>query len=60
MRFGDVDNFWAIHRGGDGPVTCFAGHTDVVPAGPARQVAVGSIRAGRSATASCSAAAPPT
>jgi succinyl-diaminopimelate desuccinylase len=34
MRFGDVDNFWAIHRGGDGPVTCFAGHTDVVPAGP--------------------------
>ena len=34
MRFGDVDNFWAIHRGGDGPVACFAGHTDVVPAGP--------------------------
>ena len=34
MRFADVDNFWAIHRGGDGPVTCFAGHTDVVPAGP--------------------------
>ena len=34
MRFGDVDNFWAIHRGGDGPVTCFAGHTDVVPTGP--------------------------
>ena len=30
----DVDNFWAIHRGGDGPVACFAGHTDVVPPGP--------------------------
>ena len=37
MRFGDVDNFWAIHRGGDGPVTCFAGHTDVVPAGPSEK-----------------------
>jgi succinyl-diaminopimelate desuccinylase len=34
MRFGDVDNLWAIHRGGDGPVVCFAGHTDVVPTGP--------------------------
>ena len=34
MRFADVDNFWAIHRGGDGPVACLAGHTDVVPAGP--------------------------
>jgi succinyl-diaminopimelate desuccinylase len=34
MRFGDVDNLWAIHRGGDGPVACFAGHTDVVPPGP--------------------------
>ncbi len=34
MRFGNVDNFWAIHRGGEGPVTCFAGHTDVVPPGP--------------------------
>jgi succinyl-diaminopimelate desuccinylase len=29
-----VDNLWAIHRGGDGPVVCFAGHTDVVPPGP--------------------------
>jgi succinyl-diaminopimelate desuccinylase len=34
MRFGMVDNLWAIHRGGDGPVVCFAGHTDVVPPGP--------------------------
>lgn len=34
MRFADVDNLWAIHRGGEGPVACFAGHTDVVPPGP--------------------------
>jgi succinyl-diaminopimelate desuccinylase len=34
MRFGNVDNFWATRRGGDGPVFCFAGHTDVVPTGP--------------------------
>ena len=33
MRFADVDNFWA-RRGDTGPVLCFAGHTDVVPAGP--------------------------
>jgi succinyl-diaminopimelate desuccinylase len=33
MRFGEVDNFWA-RRGEDGPVLCFAGHTDVVPPGP--------------------------
>ena len=33
MRFSDVDNFWA-RRGDTGPVLCFAGHTDVVPAGP--------------------------
>ncbi len=33
MRIEDVDNFWAVH-GGDGPVLCFAGHTDVVPTGP--------------------------
>lgn len=36
MRFGDVDNLWA-RRGHDGPVLCFAGHTDVVPAGPGSQ-----------------------
>ena len=34
LRFGDVDNLWAIHRGGAGPTLCFAGHTDVVPTGP--------------------------
>ncbi|HIG66823.1 MAG TPA: succinyl-diaminopimelate desuccinylase [Porticoccaceae bacterium] len=33
LRFGDVDNFWAIH-GNSGPIFCFAGHTDVVPTGP--------------------------
>lgn len=33
MRIEDVDNFWAL-RGNDGPVLCFAGHTDVVPTGP--------------------------
>jgi succinyl-diaminopimelate desuccinylase len=32
MPFGDVSNFWA-RRGTTGPVLCFAGHTDVVPAG---------------------------
>jgi succinyl-diaminopimelate desuccinylase len=36
LRFGDVDNLWA-RRGSDGPLFCFAGHTDVVPAGPATQ-----------------------
>jgi len=34
MRIEDVDNFWAHHGKGDGPVLCFAGHTDVVPTGP--------------------------
>jgi succinyl-diaminopimelate desuccinylase len=32
MPFGEVSNFWA-RRGNSGPVLCFAGHTDVVPAG---------------------------
>jgi succinyl-diaminopimelate desuccinylase len=36
MRFGDVDNLWS-RRGRHGPVFCFAGHTDVVPTGPASQ-----------------------
>ena len=33
LRFGEVDNFWAV-RGNEGPLLCFAGHTDVVPTGP--------------------------
>jgi succinyl-diaminopimelate desuccinylase len=33
LRFGNVENFWA-KRGNEGPVLCFAGHTDVVPTGP--------------------------
>ncbi|MGD9661462.1 MAG: succinyl-diaminopimelate desuccinylase [Porticoccaceae bacterium] len=32
LPFGDVHNFWAI-RGEQGPILCFAGHTDVVPSG---------------------------
>ena len=35
MRFGKVDNLWAVRRGArPGPTLVFAGHTDVVPAGP--------------------------
>ncbi|WP_312933753.1 succinyl-diaminopimelate desuccinylase [Pseudomonas sp.] len=37
MRIEDVDNFWATHGAQDGPVLCFAGHTDVVPTGPVQQ-----------------------
>jgi len=33
LRFGEVDNFWS-RRGTEGPLFCFAGHTDVVPTGP--------------------------
>ncbi len=33
LRFGQVDNLWT-RRGNDGPLFVFAGHTDVVPAGP--------------------------
>ncbi|NND39259.1 MAG: succinyl-diaminopimelate desuccinylase [Pseudomonadales bacterium] len=32
LRYGEVDNFWAVHGDG-GPLLVFAGHTDVVPAG---------------------------
>lgn len=32
MPFADVTNLWA-RRGNKGPLVCFAGHTDVVPAG---------------------------
>lgn len=34
MRIEEVENFWASHGEQDGPVLCFAGHTDVVPTGP--------------------------
>lgn len=33
LRYGKVDNLWAVHGQG-APVLCFAGHTDVVPTGP--------------------------
>lgn len=36
LRFDDVDNFWAV-RGTEGPLLAYAGHTDVVPTGPAEQ-----------------------
>ena len=36
LRFGEVDNFWAV-RGDSGPILVFAGHTDVVPTGPLEQ-----------------------
>lgn len=36
MHFGNTKNIWA-RRGSSAPVLCFAGHTDVVPAGPAEQ-----------------------
>lgn len=36
LPFDDVDNFWAITQG-EGPILCFAGHTDVVPSGPEQQ-----------------------
>ena len=41
MRFGEVDNFWAVHTGrrcgaaDPEPRLVLAGHTDVVPSGPA-------------------------
>ncbi|HUZ13153.1 MAG TPA: succinyl-diaminopimelate desuccinylase [Caulobacteraceae bacterium] len=34
LRFGDIENLYA-RRGDAGPNLCFAGHTDVVPAGDA-------------------------
>lgn len=36
MQFGEVTNLWAT-RGEGGPLFAFAGHTDVVPAGPSDQ-----------------------
>lgn len=34
LRYGEVDNLWAVHGDGDGPLLVFLGHTDVVPSGP--------------------------
>jgi succinyl-diaminopimelate desuccinylase len=34
LPFGEVENFWST-RGTQGPIIVFAGHTDVVPTGPA-------------------------
>src|SRR5688572_15944562 len=36
ISMGGVDNLWA-RRGSAAPLVCFAGHTDVVPTGPAEQ-----------------------
>jgi succinyl-diaminopimelate desuccinylase len=36
MVFEDVTNLWA-RKGSEGPLICFAGHTDVVPTGPEDQ-----------------------
>jgi succinyl-diaminopimelate desuccinylase len=36
LRCGEVSNLWA-RRGQSKPLVCFAGHTDVVPAGPLDQ-----------------------
>lgn len=33
LDFEDVSNLWMSH-GNEGPILCFLGHTDVVPAGP--------------------------
>ena len=33
LRFGEVDNLWAVH-GTEGPTLVLLGHTDVVPPGP--------------------------
>jgi succinyl-diaminopimelate desuccinylase len=37
LPFGEVRNLWATRGQGDGPLFVFAGHTDVVPTGPAAQ-----------------------
>ena len=34
LRYGEVDNLWATHGQGGGPVLVLLGHTDVVPPGP--------------------------
>jgi succinyl-diaminopimelate desuccinylase len=34
LHYGAVENLWATHGSGTGPVFAFLGHTDVVPSGP--------------------------
>ena len=46
LRFGEVDNLWA-RRGRAAPALVFAGHTDVVPTGPARAVGRRPVRGHR-------------
>tara|TARA_R110002167_G_scaffold73942_3_gene207200 strand:- start:5728 stop:6855 length:1128 start_codon:yes stop_codon:yes gene_type:complete len=36
LNFGDTQNVW-IRKGTQAPLFCFAGHTDVVPSGPAEK-----------------------
>ena len=36
LTFHDTQNIWA-RKGNEGPLFCFAGHTDVVPSGPEEQ-----------------------
>ena len=36
LRVNTVDNLWSV-RGANGPLFCFAGHTDVVPVGDTQQ-----------------------
>ncbi len=54
-----VSNLWA-RRGNAAPLVCFAGHTDVVPPGPRRRMAVRSVRPTRARRLALSAAARPT
>ena len=34
LRYGEVDNLWAVHGAKQKPTLAFLGHTDVVPSGP--------------------------
>ncbi|KRA70638.1 succinyl-diaminopimelate desuccinylase [Lysobacter sp. Root667] len=34
LRYGEVDNLWAVHGADAGPTLVLLGHTDVVPSGP--------------------------
>ena len=54
-----IDNLYA-RSGTGGRNLCFAGHTDVVPAGDREAWAARAVRRRDRATASCTAAAPPT